>query len=88
MPCPDMPAAVVFEPEEIVAAFGANKRQPPKKGEEEAKLGEVMRLVAMAGGFLGRKSDGDLGLRTIWRGMEHVMAFADGLRWAAQADTG
>jgi len=78
--CLEMPAQVIFEPEEIVAAYAANKQHPPKEG---ATLGETMRMVAMAGGFLGRKGDGDPGVRTIWRGLEYVMAFADGLRWAA-----
>jgi len=77
--CPEMDAGVIFEPEEIVAAFAANKREVPPGG---ARLGEVMRQVAMAEGFLGRKGDGDPGVRTIWRGLERVMAFADGLRWA------
>ena len=47
--CPEMEAAVMFEPEEIVAAFAANKRELP---EGTPMLGEVMRKVAMAGGFL------------------------------------
>ena len=74
-----MDAAVVFEPEEIIAAYAINKRSVP---EGPASLGEVMRLVAMAGGFLGRKSDGDPGSRTIWCGIEKVMSFADGVRWS------
>ena len=77
--CPEMDAAVVFETEEIIAAYAINKRSVP---EGPASLGEVMRLVAMAGGFLGRKSDGDPGSRTIWRGIEKVMSFADGVRWS------
>ena len=79
--CPEMDAGVMFEPEEIVAAFAANKREVP---EGTPRLGEVMRQVAMAGGFPGRKGDGDPGVRTIWRGLERVMAFADGSRWARE----
>ena len=62
--CPEMDAAVMFEPEEIVAAFAANRRELPAGA---PMLGEVMRQVAMAGGFPGRKGDGDPGVRTIWR---------------------
>ena len=32
-----------------------------------------MRGVASLGGFLGRKSDGEPGWRTIWRGLETLL---------------
>ena len=84
--CPEMEAGVIFEPEEIIAAYAINKQKVP---DAPASLGQVMRLVAMAGGFIGRKSDGDPGVRTIWRGMEKVMSFADGIRWSrAHAESG
>lgn len=35
-------------------------------------IGECVRLIALLGGFLGRKSDGDPGVKTIWRGMSRL----------------
>lgn len=84
--CPEMLASVLFEPEEITAAYAINKKPVPT---EPPRLAEVVRLIGMVGGFIGRKSDGDPGARTIWRGIERVMSFADGLRYArAHPDTG
>ncbi|WP_430869705.1 IS4 family transposase [Cupriavidus basilensis] len=38
-----------------------------------ARLTQMIRLVASLGGFLGRKSDGDPGAKTIWIGMQRTM---------------
>jgi hypothetical protein len=43
-------------------------------------LNEVLRLIAQVGGFLGRKSDGEPGAKTIWRGLDQVHAAAETLR--------
>ena len=43
-------------------------------------LNEIVRLVAQVGGFLGRKSDGEPGVKTIWRGLDQVMTAAETLR--------
>ena len=43
-------------------------------------LNEVVRLIAQVGGFLGRKSDGEPGAKTVWRGLEQVHAAAETLR--------
>ncbi len=37
-------------------------------------------MMAQVGGFLGRKSDGELGAMTIWRGFDQVFAAAETLR--------
>lgn len=31
-----------------------------------------MRWIAQLGGFLGRKGDGDPGLKTLWRGLKRL----------------
>ena len=41
----------------------------------EPVLGEAVRLIAMLGGFQGRKGDGDPGVKTIWRGWRRLMDF-------------
>lgn len=37
-------------------------------------------MIAQVGGFLGRKSDGEPGAKTIWRGLDQVCAAAETLR--------
>lgn len=41
----------------------------------EPTLGEAVRLIAMLGGFQGRKGDGDPGVKAIWRGWRRLMDF-------------
>jgi hypothetical protein len=43
-----------------------------------------MRLIARLGGFLGRKGDGEPGLKTIWLGMQRIMDFAAGVKYARE----
>jgi transposase-like protein/transposase Tn5 family protein len=40
-------------------------------------------LVAQLGGYLGRKSDGPPGWRTLWKGWHHLSDWADGVRLLA-----
>lgn len=57
--CPDLPAELLFERDEWQAAYILNKRKPPQA---PPPLNEVVRLVAMLGGFLARKGDGEPGV--------------------------
>lgn len=77
--CPDLEAEFLFERDEWQAAFILNKQRPPKK---PPGVNDIVRLVAMLGGFLGRKGDGEPGVKTIWIGLQRVMDFAAGLRYA------
>lgn len=43
-------------------------------------LNEVVRLIAQIGGFLARSGDGELGVKTIWKGLGQVHASAETLR--------
>nr|MCH9826177.1 hypothetical protein [Gammaproteobacteria bacterium] len=36
------------------------------------------------GGFLGRKSDGEPGVKTLWLGLQRVADFGIGLRYARE----
>ena len=76
--CPDLPAALMFEPDEVAAAYTLNKLSRPKA---EPRLNEVIRLVARLGGFLARKGDGEPGVKTLWIGLQRVMDFAAGVRF-------
>jgi hypothetical protein len=80
--CPDLEAELLFEREEWQAAFILNKKRPPKK---PPRLNEVVRLIARLGGFLGRKGDGEPGVKTLWQGLMRVMDFAAGLHYAREA---
>ncbi len=73
--CPDLDASLVFETDEWMAAYILNEKVPPKK---VPTVNEVVRLIASLGGFLGRKRDGEPGVKTIWQGMERVASFAAG----------
>ena len=72
--CPQLPCEVVFDPEEWQAAWiVAYRAKPP---EIPPPLGQMVRLIAGFGGFLGRKHDGHPGPKAIWEGMQKVRAFA------------
>lgn len=78
--CPELDASVAFEPDEITAAYALNNKPAPGP-DYRPTVNEVVRLVAMAGGFLARKSDGEPGAKTLWKGLQKVESFAAGLRY-------
>ena len=61
-----LPTQLLFEKDEWQAAYVLNKKKPPR---EVPALNTVVRLVAQLGGFLGRKGDGEPGVKTLWLGM-------------------
>jgi hypothetical protein len=81
--CPDLPADLVFTTEEWRAVYIVAKRaKPPGK---PPTLNQVIRLVASFGGFLGRKSDGEPGPKSLWIGLQRLrdfVAMADAMRAA------
>ncbi|NCC41708.1 MAG: IS4 family transposase [Gammaproteobacteria bacterium] len=79
---PDLDAELFFAPEEWQAAYILSEKPLPK---EPPCLNTVVRLIAGLGGFLGRKGDGEPGVKTIWLGLQRVADFAAGLRYARQA---
>ena len=79
---PDLDAGLLLEPEEWQAAYILTKKPLPK---QPPRLNEVLRLIARLGGFLGRKGDGEPGVKTIWLGLQRVMDFAAGIRFAREA---
>ena len=81
--CPDLDAGLMFEPDEWRAAFILNRKAPPA---DPPRLNEIVRLVAMLGGFLARKGDGEPGVKTIWLGLQRVMGFAAGIKYAREID--
>ena len=75
--CPDLDARLFFDPDEIRGAHLLTKKKMPVT---PPTVNEVVRLIAQVGGFLGRKSDGEPGAKTIWRGLDQVHAAAETLR--------
>jgi len=80
--CPDLDADLLFDRDEWQAAFILSKKPVPKTS---PRLNEVVRLVAKLGGFLARKGDGEPGAKTVWQGLQRVMDFAAGLKYAREA---
>lgn len=75
--CPDLDAALFFDPDEIRGAYLLMKMPQPA---QPPGINDVVRLIAQLGGFLARKSDGEPGAKTIWQGMQRVMDAATTLQ--------
>jgi IS4 transposase len=78
---PDLPADLMFETDEWRAAFILNKKPVPKT---VPPLNTVVRIIAQRGGFLGRKHDGEPGVKTIWLGLQDIATFVEGARYARE----
>ena len=75
--CPNLDAALFFDPDEIRGAYLLSKKPQPT---EPPQLNEVLRLIARLGGFLARKSDGEPGVKTIWQGLQRAREVATALQ--------
>jgi hypothetical protein len=65
---PDLPCTTVFDDDEWRAIYCyANKTS--REPRTPMALKEAIVMLAKMGGFLGRKRDGDPGVKVIWRGM-------------------
>lgn len=73
---PDLPASVVFDQTEWQAAWLLAEKPPPK---QTPSLREVIRRIAMLGGFLARKGDGEPGVKTLWQGYSKLFSFVRGV---------
>jgi hypothetical protein len=81
---PDMDVERLLDADEIKAAYILTKTPLPTG---PARLNAVIRLIARLGGFLGRKGDGEPGVKTIWLGLQRVMDFVAGLKYAHALQT-
>ena len=68
--CPELPADLVFDPLEWKVSYRLGKKALP---DGIPSLNQVIRNLAELGGFLGRKSDGELGAKSIWLGDSRVL---------------
>jgi hypothetical protein len=68
---PNVPCTIFFEEAEWKALV-AYKTQNPIPPENPPTLREAMHMVASLGGFLGRKSDGEPGTKSLWLGLQRL----------------
>jgi len=68
---PDMPATVYFSDMQW-KALTAWAARSPTHAPTTPTLGEVAKIVAVLGGHLGRKSDGQPGAEAMWRGLQRA----------------
>lgn len=67
--CPELSAAMIFDTLEWKAVYGLNDQPLP---DNPPTLNEVVRQLAILGGFLARKSDGEPGAKSIWKGLQRL----------------
>ena len=68
---PDVPCTVFFEEAEW-KALNTYITENPTPPERPPSLREATRMVAGLGGFLGRKSDGEPGTKSLWIGLQRL----------------
>jgi Transposase DNA-binding/Transposase Tn5 dimerisation domain len=81
--CPELSCEVVFAPEEWQAAWIVARRERPPS--TPPTLGQMTRIVAGFGGFLGRKGDGHPGPKALWAGMQKLMDYVDSIQSLREA---
>ncbi len=68
---PDDPCDIVFETDEWHALYVyVNKTH--KLPKQQPTISQVVLWIAKLGGFLGRKKDGNPGIKTLWRGIRRL----------------
>ena len=68
---PEAPCSCALETHEWQALYGTIYRTPVPPAEPPT-LQQALRWIAQLGGFLGRTSDGQPGVKTIWRGIRRL----------------
>ena len=78
---PELPADVYFDADEIavLVAYEIKFRKRPPDAPAPS-LRDAIRMTAKHGGFLGRKSDGEPGTETLWRGLLRPGGLTEGWR--------
>ena len=83
---PDRPGTVLFSDSEM-QVLAAHFTSEALRHAEVLTLHEAVRYTARLGGFLARKSDGEPGSKTLWRGLERLAAMTLGWQLARAAPT-
>ena len=77
--CPDWDAERLLTREEWQAAWIVARKRPPDK---TPTLRKALHMIAALGGFLGRKGDGEPGVKSLWIGLQRVASCVEGMRFA------
>lgn len=67
---PNVPCDIFFEQDEWKTLCAVVRQEPPP--DTPPMLRDAVRMTAKLGGFLGRKSDGEPGTITLWRGLQRL----------------
>jgi len=81
--CPDLPADLIFDSLEWKSSYVLQEKTVPK---DTPTLNTVLRNLATLGGFLGRKSDGDPGAKSIWIGFQRIQDCVFGIQMARKLE--
>ena len=76
--CPDWDAERLLTREEWQAAWIVARKRPPGK---VPTLRKALHMIAALGGFLGRKGDGEPGVKSLWTGLQRVASCVEGMRF-------
>ena len=63
-----LPAAQFLTASQMIVLCGLRPRLKP-----DCSAADALRAIAVMGGFMGRKSDGNPGWRTLWWGFEKLL---------------
>ncbi len=72
---PDAPCTVILQSHEWQALFAFVHRSQ-RLPDQPPSLRQAVRWIAQLGGFLGRKGDGDPGVKVLWRGWSRLQDIA------------
>lgn len=76
---PDAPCTLILcEPEWQTLHAVTHRKKPRPLPAEPPSLHEAIRMIAALGGFLGRKGDGEPGLKTVWKGLARLSDMTTG----------
>jgi hypothetical protein len=68
---PEQPCTVALTPAEWPVLYAATHPGAPLPA-QPPPLGQAVRQIAQLGGFLGRRGDGEPGLKVLWRGLRRL----------------
>jgi hypothetical protein len=74
---PQQPASQVLPPDVVAVVAHLDQRSA-----ETMTIQQCWHAIARYGGYLGRKSDGPPGWKTLWRGWLHIQALLEGVHLA------
>jgi hypothetical protein len=84
---PELPCTTVLEDDEWKALYVVGSARPRPLPEKPPTVREAVRMIAMLGGFMGRRRDGEPGVQSLWTGFRRLMDFTLALQRLRLATT-